>query len=75
LDEAVEIDVEDTPAHVFTAEHLAVIALESGRPKDKARLLQFIEGGALDPIKLEKIIQRHGLTKEWRQFQRQFLES
>jgi hypothetical protein len=28
---------------VFTPEHLAAIALETGRAKDKARLLQFLE--------------------------------
>ena len=41
-------DVDGEPAHVFTAEHLAAICLETGRAKDKARLLQFIESGALD---------------------------
>ena len=41
-------DVEGTPARVLTAEHLAAIALQTGRAKDKARLLQFIESGALD---------------------------
>ncbi len=48
LHEAVEIDVEGTPARVFTAEHLAAIALQTGRAKDKARLLQFIEAGTIE---------------------------
>src|SRR5262249_42624427 len=48
LAEAVEADVDGVNARVFTAEHLAAIALETGRAKDKARLLQFIEEGALD---------------------------
>src|ERR1700751_684272 len=39
----VEIDVAGTPARVFTAEHVAAIALQTGRAKDKARLLQFVE--------------------------------
>src|SRR5688572_21885057 len=43
LTRAVEHDVEGTPVRVFTAEHLAAIALQTGRAKDKARLLQFIE--------------------------------
>ena len=43
LRESVSKDVDGTPARVFTAEHLAAIALQTGRAKDKARLLQFIE--------------------------------
>lgn len=41
--------MEEVPTRVFSAEHLACIALETGRPKDKARLLQFMEaaGGML----------------------------
>ena len=42
LAEAVLHDVEGISTRVFTAEHLAAIALETGRAKDKARLLQFI---------------------------------
>ncbi len=48
LAEAVETDVEDTPARVITAEHLAANALQTGCAEDKARLLQFIESAALE---------------------------
>lgn len=58
---------------VFTAEHLAAIALETGRAKDKARLLQFVEEGALDPDRFEAILTRHGLMDRWKLFERQFL--
>ncbi len=37
--------MEEVPTRVFSAAHLACIALETGRPKDKARLLQFMEAG------------------------------
>jgi hypothetical protein len=47
LKKAVEVEVEEISTRVFTAEHLAAIALQTGPPKDKARLLQFIESGAL----------------------------
>src|SRR5947207_10986995 len=43
LNDAVEKDVQGTPARVFSAEHLAALALQVGRAKDKARVLQFIE--------------------------------
>ncbi|HRT05148.1 MAG TPA: hypothetical protein P5204_05570 [Kiritimatiellia bacterium] len=74
LAQAVAVDVEGIPARVFTAEHLAAIALQTGRPKDKARLLQFIEAGALDVRKFEDIVDRHGLTAAWQRFENQFLD-
>lgn len=73
LTEAVTVDVQGTPAQVFTAEHLAAIALQTGRAKDKARLLQFIESGVLDGDRLQAILVRHGLTEAWQRFARQFL--
>ncbi len=74
LAKAVEKDVEGTRALVFTAEHLAAIALETGRAKDKARVLQFIEADAIDLDRLQEILTRHGLAGAWEQFERQFLK-
>ena len=73
LSEAMPFDVEGVLTHVFSAEHLACIALELGRPKDKARLLQFIEAGVLDPARLEAILARHHLSENWQRFEDQFL--
>jgi hypothetical protein len=73
LHESVERDVDGTPAHVFTAEHLAAIALQTGRAKDKARLLQFVEAGALDAARFQAILARHNLVGAWRKFERKFL--
>ena len=71
---AVEKDVDGTLARVFTAEHIAAVALETGRAKDKARVLQFVEAGALDLERLQEILARHGLGSDWQQFERQFLK-
>jgi hypothetical protein len=73
LTKAVVHDVAGVPARVFTAEHLAAMALQTGRAKDKARLLQFIESGTLDAAMFQSILTRHGLTEQWARFQRQFL--
>ena len=75
LARAVEVDVQGIPARVFTAEHLGAIALQTGRAKDKARLLQFIEARALDRSGFEEIISRYGLADRWQKFQQQFLDS
>jgi hypothetical protein len=74
LAQAVEKIVAGTPARVFSAEHLAAIALQTGRAKDKARLLQFIETGALDAARFRDIIARYGLQAAWQRFERQFLD-
>ena len=72
LKEAVVRDVDGTPARVCTAEHLAAIALQTGRAKDKARLLQFVEAGVLDAARFQAILARHGLVAAWQKFERQF---
>lgn len=69
LEKAVTMDVNGVPARVFTAEHLAGIALETGRAKDKARLVQFIEAGAIQADIFESIVARHGLVDRWKRFQ------
>jgi hypothetical protein len=71
---AVEKDVEDTPVRVFTPEHMVAIALETGRAKDKARVLQFIEANAVDLDRLREILTRHGLSGQWEKFERQFIK-
>ena len=73
LEQALTADVEGVPARVFTAEHLAAIALQTGRAKDKARLLQFIEEGALDVPRFQALLARHNLVDAWQKFERQFL--
>lgn len=73
LADAVERDVEGMTASVFTAEHIAAIALQTGRSKDKTRVAQFIEEDALDLQRFQQILARHGLVERWQQFERQFL--
>ncbi|MDQ2665848.1 MAG: hypothetical protein M3Z05_07540 [Gemmatimonadota bacterium] len=73
LDQAVSVHVEGAIARVFSAEHLAAIALQTGRAKDKARLLQFVESGAVDRARLQSIIARHDLSAAWKRFEQQFL--
>src|SRR5512140_517706 len=73
LEQAVDKDVAGVVARVFTAEHLAAIALQTGRAKDKARLLQFLEARALDTARFEDVVARHGLSAAWRRFEKQFL--
>jgi hypothetical protein len=74
LEQAVEADVEGTRTRVLTAEHLVAIALQTGRTKDYARILHFLESGAVERAKLEAILTRHGLREKWQRFVRKYLE-
>ncbi len=80
LKEALEQSVErtigdDAPilVRVFTAEHLAAIAFELGRPKDKVRLLRFIGSENFDEAVFSDILARHGLLDRWMTFKKQFI--
>lgn len=74
LENAAETKVADVPTRVMTAEHLVAIALQLGRAKDQARILQFAESGTLDAAKLDAILSRHGLLEKWKHFRYKFLE-
>jgi hypothetical protein len=74
LEQALEVEFGATPTRVMSAEHLAAIMLDTGRPKDHARLIQFLEFDALDQAVLEDIVRRHGLESKWENFQRRFLK-
>ncbi len=69
LARAIDVVFGSTPTRVLSAEHLAAITLDTGRPKDHARLTQFFEFDVLNLGILEDIVARHGLTK-WESFQR-----
>ena len=71
--EAVEVEVEGVRTRVMSAEHLVALALQAGRGKDLARVVQFVEAGVLDMGRLQSILERHGLTAAWDRFARRFL--
>jgi len=73
LAQAIDVEFGSMPTRVLSAEHLAAIMLQTGRPKDHARLVQFFEFDALDQAVLEDIVVRHGLTSRWEDFRRRFL--
>jgi hypothetical protein len=75
LAQAVETDVEGVRTRVMTAEHLTAIALQTGRAKDMARVLQFIESGTLDADKLDGVLTRHGLVAKWERFGDKFRDN
>jgi hypothetical protein len=75
LAHAVERDVNGIATRVFSAEHLAAICLQVGRPKDHDRVMRFVETGMLDAERFEAILERHALVNRWRKFQDTYLDS
>jgi hypothetical protein len=71
--EAVSTELDGVKTRVMSAEHLAAIALPTGRAKDYIRLTQFLEQGALDRRKLQIVIEKHGLTAKAQRFESKFL--
>jgi hypothetical protein len=74
VEQAVATAVEGVRTWVMSAEHLVAIALRTGRPKDRNRILQFVEQDAVNRRKLQGIIERSGLTAKWKEFERKYLE-
>ena len=72
VSEAKQTEVEGVHTWVMSAEHLAAIALRTGRAKDHIRLVQFLEQGVVDRKKLQGILERYGLTPQARQFESRF---
>jgi hypothetical protein len=72
--ESAPTTVEGVTTWVMSAEHLVAVALRTGRPKDAIRILQFIEQHAVDRNKLQRVLERHGLTSKWKRFEGKYLE-
>ncbi|RLC20683.1 MAG: hypothetical protein DRI57_04230 [Deltaproteobacteria bacterium] len=74
MEKVIEVEFGKTPTRVFSAEYLAAIMIETGRPKDHARLIHFFEFDSVDRSVLEDIVTRHGLKEKWRKFQEYYLK-
>lgn len=72
LADAIDAGIEDVPTRIMTAEHLVAIALQTGRAKDHARIVEFLKQKAVNLKKLKAVLSKHGLTSKWEAFQRQY---
>ena len=68
LAHAVQMTVDGQPVAVLSQEHLAAIALETGRMKDKIRLTQFLASETFDRSRFDVLMERFGLTDKWARF-------
>jgi hypothetical protein len=73
LQQAETTDFEGTPVRVTRPDHLAVIALSTGRAKDYARILGLIGSGNVSREQVARLADRHGLADAWGRFEARFL--
>lgn len=62
---AVERPLGKASARVCRPEHLVAILVQTGRPKDRARLQMFLDEAELDRTLLDELIDRYGLRERW----------
>ncbi len=71
VSEARQVDWDGKRLRVMCPEHLAALALRTGRPKDRGRLLYLLDLPDFDRPLFEGIVQRHGLGDVWTRWQRE----
>jgi hypothetical protein len=59
---AATLKYRDTEAKVVKAEYLVAIALQTGRAKDRERVVRLLDGGAIDRTALARVLKKHGLV-------------
>ncbi len=55
-------------------EHLMAIMLQTYRPKDRERMLLFLDEVQMDMHDLENTLERYGLQEKWNKFRRRHSE-
>jgi hypothetical protein len=68
LAQAPEVPYEDLRTRILSAEHLAAVAVQTGRGKDRSRVQMFLDAGVLDMKKLSDILSRYGLENKWKKW-------
>lgn len=68
LSEALSVEYGSVETKVVSPEHLTAIALQTGRLKDKLRVIAFYESRILDAESLSTILKRHNLWERWQEW-------
>jgi hypothetical protein len=71
-EQAVTITFHGVPTRIMQVTHLVAIMVQTGRPKDYARILRFLEAEAVNITALEPILVQHGLSERWQEFLSKF---
>jgi len=74
VENAATLKYRDVEAKVVTAEFLAAIALQTGRAKDRERVIRLLEEADIDRAALAGILASFGLADKFRKLEKQIHE-
>ncbi|MCJ7586630.1 MAG: hypothetical protein MUQ00_01825 [Candidatus Aminicenantes bacterium] len=74
VENATTLKYRDVEAKVVTAEYLAAIALQTGRAKDRERVIRLLDEAVIDRTVLGRILGSFGLADKFKKFEKQFHE-
>jgi hypothetical protein len=74
LEKSKEIKLYDVKTYILSAEYLMAILLQTGRAKDKERLIKFFEEAKFSKEIFNDIIKRFDLIKKYKEFKRRYYE-
>jgi hypothetical protein len=74
VENAATLRYRDIEAKVLKVEYLVAVALQTGRAKDKERVIRLLDEAVIDRAILRRILKSFGLTDTFRKFERQFHE-
>jgi len=74
VENASTLKYRDVEAKVVTAEYLAAIALQTGRAKDRERVIRLLEEADIDRTVFDRILESFGLAEKFKKLEQQFHE-
>jgi hypothetical protein len=74
VEEADEINYKNIKTRILKAEYLIAIMLQTNRPKDKERIIKFLEEYDIDKIRLMDIVEKFNLKEQYEDFLRLYHE-
>lgn len=75
VENAREADFRNAKIRVLTAEYLIAISLQTYRPKDRERLVKFLDEALVDGLELGRILKAHSLENRFAEFKERYRES
>lgn len=74
IENAVDIKYKKEKTRIFKAEYLLAIMIQTGRPKDKERIIKLLDESKVNKNYLMKILQKYNLREKFKRFQRLYYE-
>mgnify|MGYP007042749759 CR=1 FL=1 len=72
VENAVQVSYGNIRVRIMKAEYLTAIALQTGRPKDKKRVIMLLESEATDRAELIRILEKYGLMSKLKRIEESY---